>query len=163
MKKKYFIITIINIVIVVVVCNYFYDRYNWFEVAPINPTRPIERLKKLVVENNDDSDYSELHQAYYGETDSNEFLFYALLKANKFHNKRGYYNVYIIFNLIDRYQKIKLDNETINLMIEYLKKGAALNDEQSKFDLGHLYMEGKYVPKDTVLGQWLINTSGFLE
>lgn len=161
MKKRYFIITIVNITIMTIVCNHFYERYNWFEVAPINPTRPIEQLKKFVVEKNNDLDFNELDRAYLNETDSEEFLFYALLKANKFHNKLGYYYVYNTFYLIDRYQKIKLDKETINLMIGYLKKGAALNDEQSKFDLGQLYMEGKYVPKDTVLGQKLINTSGY--
>ena len=45
-------------------------------------------------------------------------------------------------------------------MIEYLKKGAALKHEQSMHELGELYMEGKYVPKDTILGKKLINSIG---
>ncbi|BEG99317.1 hypothetical protein BSYN_15820 [Bacteroides sedimenti] len=144
-----------------IVCNHFYERYNWFEVSSINDTRPIGQLKKIVVENNDKSVYNELRYAYLNELESNEILVYSFLMANKVHDRQAYFDIYSLLSSAEHRQEIRLDKEAKTLMIEYLKKGAALNHHQSKFDLGQLYMEGKYVPKDTVLGQKLINTSGY--
>lgn len=77
MKKRYFIITFVNIAIMAIVCNHFYERYNWFEVSSINDTRPIGLLKKIVVENNDKSVYNELCYAYLNELEQDEILFYS--------------------------------------------------------------------------------------
>ena len=52
-------------------------------------------------------------------------------------------------------------SETRTFMLDYLKKGATLGDKLCIKELGELYIEGKYVPKDTTLGKKLMGGHGF--
>jgi len=159
MKNKYNIITIINFIVMTAFCYYFYDQNKVIVIANDHP--PIAMLKKMVVEKNDKSTYNELTDAYLNEQYDEEVLFYSLLMANITHYRQAYFDFYYLLKYADRSQEMKIfDNETRLLMIEYLKKGAALKHEQSMHELGELYMEGKYVPKDTILGKKLINSKG---
>lgn len=127
-----------------------------------NYTRPINILKKLVIEKNDIEGYDQLRYAYFDEQCSEEYLFYSLLMANKRHYPQAYFDVY--FSLIRRtleQRGVTLDKETIAFMLNYLEKGAKLGHPQSRYELGQLYIEGKYVLKDTLLGKKMINSSGF--
>lgn len=161
MKSKYYIITIVNVITMTIICFYFYEQNKLIEVITSNDTRPIELLKKIVIDSNDKSAYNELTDAYLNEQYHEEVLFYSLLMANISHYRQAYFDFYHLLKYADRSQGIKIfDNETRLLMIEYLKKGVALKHEQSMHELGELYMEGKYVPKDTILGKKLINSIG---
>jgi hypothetical protein len=48
-----------------------------------------------------------------------------------------------------------IDENTKDLAIKYLKRGVELKDPVSIKYLGDLYLQGKYVPKDTILGRKL--------
>lgn len=141
----------------VALCYFFYEQNKVVVIANDQP--PIAMLKKMVIEKNDKFAYNDLRVAYLYEQYDEEVLFYSILMANRSHYRQAYFDFYYLLKYADRSQEMKIfDNETRLLMIEYLKKGAALKHEQSMHELGELYMEGKYVPKDTILGKKLINS-----
>jgi len=162
--KKIIITALVCIITLVLLWLYFYHSYskNVIYAHLICETRPIEDLKKLVIEKNDKTAFSELDVAYSREEYPDEYFFYALLMANKCHNGRAYFHVYYQLKIYEYYlEKDIYDKETKAFMLDYLKKGAALGDRLSYNELGELYMEGKYVPKDTLLGKKLIKKAGY--
>ena len=66
-------------------------------------------------------------------------------------NCRVYYCLTDIFKDND----LEIDKETMALAIKYLIRGAEQNDGESLKRLGELYLDGKYLPNDTILGKKL--------
>jgi TPR repeat protein len=124
-----------------------------------NQTRPISVLKPLVLKGNIKA-YNELFIAFL-DIDDAAFLPYALLMANKYDYHRAYYDVFLCLILLywdyDYSSSFsKLDNQTRKMAIDYLKKGAEKEERNSLRRLGEFYIEGKFVEKDTVLGNQLL-------
>lgn len=125
------------------------------EVITMNHTRSIDTLKELVLSKGDTIAYNELHTAFMNEKYLEEYLLYSIIMANKYNYPPAYYQVYDCLTSIYEHHSIEIDEKTKALAITYLKRGVYLNECQSTKELGDLYLEGKYVPKDTILGKKL--------
>ncbi|WP_321437461.1 hypothetical protein [uncultured Bacteroides sp.] len=185
--RKNVLITLFCTFAIIGLWGYFYKKYKvnepypYMNVFTLNYTDlTIKELEKRVVEDNDRKAYDQLLYSdnttdYIYDSDKNKSLFYSLLMANTCHYPSAYYDVY---NLLDSYEyycnckvvnnhlvheksPFSFDKVTRQFMIDNLKKGAALGDMQANKCLGELYLEGKYLPKDTVLGKMLIKKSGY--
>jgi len=122
-----------------------------------NNTRPIDELKSLVLFKGDTRAYEELCTAYLNEEYDEEFLIYSLFMANKYNHPRACYYVYhCLTSIYENHHNGKIDKETKTLALKYLSKGVELGDPSSLSEMGELYINGKYVPKDTILGEKLL-------
>jgi len=185
--RKNVLITLFCIIALIGLWVYFYKKYEvneldvYMNVFTLNHTDlTIRELEKRVVEDNDRNAYNQLlysdnTTSYIYDSDENKSLFYSLLMANKSHYSSAYYNVYRLLNSYEYFSNCKVVNNrlvheknpfsfdkiTRRFMIDNLKKSAALGDMQANSCLGELYLKGKYLPKDTILGRMLIKKSGY--
>lgn len=160
MKKKYYAVVILVIIgMILAISHYRSSRPVLVEgVTSINNTRPIKELKKLVISKGDVKAYEELEIAFFNvEYYEQDYLLYSIIMADKYNYPRAYFSVYYCLTSIFEQHKYagKIDEKTKALALKYLKEGVDLNDGQSTEELSNLYMEGKYVPKDTILGKRL--------
>lgn len=120
-------------------------------ISPIY--RSYKILKKLVIEKGDKMAYKELCYVIPDE----RLLPYSLLMANKYNYPIANFDIY--FRTVRMYQdySIEIDSTTLAFALSYLYKGVELNDPNSILELGFLYKEGKFLPKDTIKGNFLIN------
>lgn len=124
------------------------------EVITMNNTRPMSELKELVLKG-DTLAYDELQTAYLDEKYKEEYLLYSIVMADKYNYPPAYFQVYNCLTGVFESGKVIIDKKTIDLALKYLEKGVELNECQATKELGELYLEGKYVPKDTILGKKL--------
>lgn len=158
MKYKFYIVNAAIIMVTLIFCYLCNAKSKQYDI--VHPIRPIKTLKHLVVKNYDTKAYDKLRVLYKKEKYEGELLFYSFLIANKCHYPQAYFDVYYELRRIETIERKDIfDNELKTFMIEYLKKGAALGHLQSKYELGKLYMEGKYVSRDTISGKKLIDSS----
>lgn len=138
---------------------YHYWQNNKAEVIITgNNTRPIDKLKSLVWLKGDTVAYNELDIAYLNEENEEEYLVYSLYMANKYNYPRAYFYVYYcLTSIYENRPTGKIDEETKEMALKYLRKGVELGDNNSKIAMGLLYIHGKHVPKDAVLGKKLYN------
>lgn len=80
----------------------------------------------------------------------NNSLTYALYMANVYKYLLAYYDVYTLILDFYKYNKIEIDSVSLNLALDYLKRGAELNDWNCNVDLSYLYLTGKYLQRDTL-------------
>jgi hypothetical protein len=125
------------------------------DVITMNNTRPIDELKKLVLLKGDTAAYNELATAYLNEKYGEEYLIYSLVMANKYKYPRAYHEVYFCLTSAFNHGNGEIDEDTKAIAIKYLQTGVVLNDPASLMEMGELYLEGKYFPKDTILGNEL--------
>jgi TPR repeat protein len=156
MKKTIILlISIIIILIIIIIALCRQREESGIEVITMNHTRPINELKELVLTKGDTAAYDELAIAFMNEKYYEEYLIYSILMANKYHYPRAYFYVYFCLAFQLEYDVKSLDEETIALAIRYLKKAVELQDCSATVILSELYMKGKYVQKDTILGKKL--------
>lgn len=121
-----------------------------------------DSLESRVVTFGDIVSYDILRTKFINKPNEGEFLFYSIILANKSHYSQAYFDVYhelrslLNMNGIDTCRIAPMKK----YMLEYLVKGANLGHTQSMYTLGQLYIEGKDLPKDTILGKRLVSTSG---
>lgn len=122
-------------------------------ISPIY--RSYKTLKKLILEKGDKIAYKELCYAISDE----RLLPYSMIMANKYNYPIANFDIY--YRTIRMYQdnNIEIDSTTLAFALSYLYKGVELNDPNSIMELGILYKEGKFLPKDTLKGDFLINKS----
>jgi hypothetical protein len=94
-----------------------------------HPTNSIEdnRYKELLIwaiEEGDSSAYSEVSGDFFLAHRSKDFLYYALIMANKYDNAQAHYDVY---NILTNNGIATLDTTTSNLALYHLKKYKELN------------------------------------
>lgn len=159
MKTRYYI-TILIVIITGLFIFYTFRSYKHKskEFISMNNTRPIEELKKLVISKGDTTAYYELSIAYLNvDYYKQEYLLYSIVMADKYNYPRAYYDVYHgLTSIFERHHYAgKIDEKTKNLAMKFLKGGVELNDKQSTHELSELYLQGKYVPKDTIFGKKL--------
>jgi hypothetical protein len=121
----------------------------------ITPNRSVEDCKKLVLEKGDKQAYYDLYYALNREKCSSDYLFYSLFMIQEYNYPYAYYWVYK--SIVSFYEKnnIVIDARTLNIALEFLKKGAELNSANAQIELGELYLTGKYVMQDTTKGKEL--------
>lgn len=155
MKYKFYIVNVAIIMAMLIFCYLCNKRSKYYDVVRLVP--PIEIYRKFVVKYYDTKAYDKLRIIYKKERNESELLYYSFLIANKKHYPQAYFDIYYELRRVETIERKDIfDNELRTFMIEYLKKGATLGHLQSKYELGKLYMEGKYLPKDTILGKRLI-------
>jgi TPR repeat protein len=83
--------------------------------------------------------------------------------ANKYEYHLAYLNVYEALTSQDHKKGVSeledLDPVTRKMALDYLKKGAEKGSKECKRILGNHYLEGKYIEKDTIKGNQLIEES----
>lgn len=155
MKTIFYIINAGIIIFTFIFCYHYYEK-DRIITSYIEKTPAIETFKKAA-RKGDTLAYNKLKKAYKSEPYEGELIYYSFLTANKCQYPPAYYDVYYELRHIEILEKKDFfDKELRTFMIEYLKKGAALGDKNSKRELAKLYMEGKFLPKDTILGKKLI-------
>ena len=124
-------------------------------------SKPVNELESLVLKG-DTNAYDELFIAYL-DIGSTRLLPYALLMANKYDYTDAYYDVYFCLTLLywddcldESCYLDSLDIQTRTMALEYLKKAADKGERNALRDLGWLYLEGKHVKKDSILGNQLL-------
>ncbi|NOU46583.1 MAG: hypothetical protein HOO86_05905 [Bacteroidales bacterium] len=147
--------TYILLVIAIVLISCKQRKEHSLEVITINNTRPINELKELILLKGDTVAYDELAIAYLNEKYEEEYLIYSIVMANRYNYHRAYFQVYDCLTSIFEHHVGVIDEETKALAISYIKRGAELKDPESIKYLGDLYLQGKYIPKDTILGRKL--------
>jgi hypothetical protein len=113
--------------------------------------------RKLVIEKGDIDAYDRLRNFYLL---TKPFLRYALIMADKYDYTQAYFDV---FSCIEKMNKKRPSEKEMKKGIRYLKVAALRNHHQAPYYLGELYMEGKYMPKDTVLGKYLMQRNPDME
>jgi hypothetical protein len=104
-------------------------------------TTPINKLEENIIKKGDINSYIELRTLYI-DKDMFTFLPWALIMANKYHNKDGYFDVYAcLFDMncqactteeLESWSLTYLDSSTKEFAIEYLKKASDLGHQQAK-------------------------------
>lgn len=107
--------------------------------------------------------YSELSQNFSDSPNSN-FLYVALVTANKFDHPSAYRDVYLcLTDLMHKKSGTELDNldpKTRKLALEYLSSGAALGERECMQILARELESGKYLPRDSVKAAKLLKNAG---
>ncbi len=126
------------------------------------PSNDIIKYKKLALEKGDIKAYNSLSLDYM-DSPYEEFLYTALLMANKHNYHLAYEDVYYVltdfYHKKDNLELEELDLVTRGMALEYLKKGAEKGNKECKRILGSHYLMGKYIKKDMKMGNKLIKES----
>ncbi|MCK9311586.1 MAG: hypothetical protein M0P26_04820 [Bacteroidales bacterium] len=173
MKKKYYTLGVC-LFFLGVVSGYLYFRSErekeiklLMTAKSMNDFGPsIEELKKNVLTKGDTLAYEELSIRYFNVNYSKgEFLFYSIIMANKYCYPPAFFNVYrCLTEIFEHNNKVgSIDEKTKELALKYLKEGANLNEYNALNTLSTLYLNGVYVPKDTMLGNILAKRAANLD
>lgn len=162
MKKKYFILVLINLVLLSFFLGYYSRQQNLMNILTINNFNLITSFKTKIVLKFDIDAYNQLRTLYIYKPNEGEFLFYSLIIANKTHHPQAYFDVFHELYSLEILNKKNCSAETRTLMIQALMIGAKLGHSQSKYELGKLYMRGKYLPQNSILGKKYILSSGVI-
>ncbi len=107
-------------------------------------------IRNYVLFTQDTMAYLDMYTTFHGANN----LAYSIYMADHCDYPRACYNVYQeISSMIKDSVDLKFRNDAARLAINYLKKGASLNDGQCAFVLAGMYIKGDYVQQDTVLGR----------
>jgi TPR repeat protein len=106
-------------------------------------------LKDLALNHGDTVAYEDLSISYL-DLPSGLFLPIAEEMANKYKYPQAYYDVYFELSFDSCNEK------SMAKAIKYLKLAFDKGHFQALYTLGNMYYEGKYLPKDTILGQKLL-------
>ena len=147
--------TYILFLVALILISCKHKKENPIHVRTLNSTRPIKELKELVLLKGDTFAYEELWVAFMNEKYNQEYLIYSIIMADRYNYPHAYFYVYHCLTSVFEYKAGVIDEETKTLAIKYLKRGVELKDCNSTKELGDLYLEGKYVLKDTILGRKL--------
>ncbi len=116
------------------------------------PNRSITSIQNDVLSKGDTNAYLELRTAYL-DYSPEEFLFWALIMANKYEYPPAYLDVY--YTLLDAYccdvstgNLDKMDRKTREIALNYLKAAAEKGNEQAKQVWEQHYGEGRTVVTD---------------
>ena len=131
--------------------------------SPNDPGVPLDVLKKKVIASGNKNAYEKLYIAYFDESGKEDFILYSIIMANKYESPDGCYQVYLGLKSIYNNELADMKEDMRSIAIQYLKKAASLNSVQANEELGNLYIEGEYLPRDLSLGEQLIKHASMLE
>ena len=89
----------------------------------------LKELEQLVIEKGDTSAYQEMSIQYL-DLRKQEFLFYALVMANKYDYPQAFFDVFDCLTYLDNYDL--MDEKTAALAIKYLILAANMGHEQAQ-------------------------------
>jgi len=117
-----------------------------------DPGIPMETLKEKIISNGNENAYERLGIAYLDYNIPQEVMIYSTIMANKYQSPRAYFYVY--YDLVSAHKNglADMSEDLRTIAIQYLKKSASLRDLGACNELGELYLEGKYIPKDSIIG-----------
>ena len=131
---------------------------------PVNSTTSSDRdyYENLALTKGDTSAYCNLN-TYYMDYPIKGILYSAVIMANKYEYHLAYLNVYEALTSQDHKKGVSeledLDPVTRKMALDYLKKGAEKGSKECKKILGNHYLKGKYIEKDNIKGNRLIEES----
>ncbi len=96
------------------------------------PTISESELKKAILYNGNTSAYDELNISYLDHSIQEEFLFYALIMANKYDYPQAYFDVYFYLTQFFSTDISNIDDKSAKLAIEYLLKAKDKGHHQAK-------------------------------
>ena len=160
MKHLNYIIATSVLLCVILACKATYKNDN---EKSMNQSGEDERvLEQNIKEKGDIQSYDALRREYMDGNDEADFFKWAKLMADKYDYDQAYLDVYrsLYFKqdikIDDSYSLDYLNTKDQQMAIAYLKQGAEKGHPQAKEILGKYYMQGKYVTKDTILGNRLL-------
>ena len=121
------------------------------------------KAKELALNNGDTSAYNTLSMEFFDSPNEGVFLYTSLKMANKYNYGRAYDDAYMC--LTDAYHKKEneelddLDVETRKLALDLLFRGVKAKNKNCMSTLGNQFIIGKYLPKDEIRGEKLIEIS----
>lgn len=108
-----------------------------------------------VLEYGDTNSYHEIKSYNIDTPHYPDFMYYALIMSDKYNYTPAYYDVYYcLFNSFENPDNLGM--KLRNMAIDYLKIAARRKLPEALNDLGQLYIDGKYIKQDTILGNKLI-------
>jgi|GEM_PF-5173377 len=163
--KKHFIINVL-LFLVGIIFGYEYFNYRNIQKIKISASTitfndtgySIEELKQRIITKGDTSAYKNLRIEYLDrQYYDDEILFYSIVMSNKYCYSPAFLDVYFhLTSIYEHNNKIgKIDNRTIKMALDFLNKGVELNDYDAICKLRDLYLEGRYVTKDTIMAKML--------
>lgn len=130
---RWFILIIVS-VLVFMSCDMKSNKTNSNEVVRSmnQPTVSESELKKAVLYDGDKSAYDELSISYLDHSFQEEFLFYAIIMANKYDYPQAYFDVYFYLTQTFSSDINNMDESSANLAIEYLLRAHEKGHHQAK-------------------------------
>lgn len=114
----------------------------------------LEELKRQVIQNKDPDAYDELLTSYL-DYDTKESFYYSLVAANRDNNPQAYYDVFSTLESLYSKGLADMDADLRDIAMLYLQKSASLSHYQATDELSKMYIEGKFIAQDTILGRKL--------
>ncbi|MDR6969264.1 TPR repeat protein [Flavobacterium arsenatis] len=140
-----------------------------FEMIEKNNLSTANQFKRKVIDKYDKAYYDSLSKVKQSNYENQSLFLYQLVISNKW--KDPYLSYEVFYNIIhldssNRYKETPnldfLDPDTKEFALSYLKKAANLGSIDAKYVLGNYYLEGRYVPKNEVLGKKLLKDAEIL-
>lgn len=121
----------VKIIMLLIVFLFFgCNKKNDNEAIPINYISTNETLlKKEIIERGDTASYQTLWYSYLDNPQLGEFLYYAMVMANKYDYPQAYYDVYLCLTSTTSIDS--LDYKTKELVIDYLTRASKKGHTQA--------------------------------
>ncbi len=121
--------------------------------TPIKNVKLMDSLMSMAVLKGDAIAYNKVASYYWLEDRGEEFLYVALMVANKYNNAEAHFHVYEILNGWRTGEKIEnLDGKTRSLALYYLLKSYEMDFSSAKYKVEEIF-EGKEIPKSSYYKQ----------
>ena len=114
----------------------------------------LDELKRQVIQNKDPEAYDDLLTSYL-DYDTKESFYYSLVAANRDNNPQAYYDVFSTLESLYSKGLADMDADLRDIAMLYLQKSASLSHYQATDELSEMYIEGKFIAQDTILGRKL--------
>ena len=120
-----------------------------------DPGVPMETLKEKIISDGNENAYERLGIAYLDYNIPEEVIIYSTIMATKYQSPSA--NFYVYYDLVSVHKNglADMSEDLRTIAIQYLKRSASFKDPGACDELGELYLEGKYVPKDSLIGSKL--------
>jgi hypothetical protein len=150
MKINYFILLFLNIVLS---CSnspiQSNKKTNATKMLPAFNSRELQILTDSAIFMGNQKAYNKAAMIYLLNDLDVEFLYYAMIMANKYNYPEAYFHVYIILNNRRNDQKLRnLDDRTKKIALYYLLKSYEMNYGEAKYEVDDIYIN-KTIPKST--------------
>ncbi len=115
--------------------------------SPIKDKKTLRSLTDRALNQNDESAYREVRNYFFLEEKFQDFCYYAIKMANKYHYPDAYYDVFVTLTLTENKPIDSLDNKTKCLALYYLLKAKELGSERGKYKVQNIFPDS--IPNST--------------
>lgn len=118
--------------------------------APLNDRELINRLLDSSIQYGNDKAYARVASYHLLESQGEEFLYFAVIVANKYNDPLAHYHIYDILAHPRNGRALKnQDLRTQNFALYHLLKSYELGEESAKYQIEEIFGENKAVPKSS--------------